>query len=247
MPYKDRSKKNEAHRRWRRKHPEKLRQSKKRYRQSHREQYNAWQREDRRKNPERYRTYDRKNYLKEHPNATKVSLRLPLNFYRVRKAEYKAQWVQIITNFGMNKCSKCGYDKCFEAIDFHHPTGRMSGKDGKKQLGGTILNGKPTPERIERLKKTVPLCANCHRELHVQEKSMGVHNKKESDDLENCQLSISFRAEDKNFFKKIKKRGTGRTYIWERISCPGAEFKRTGWFLNGVTHEKAQSKALRQI
>ena len=32
----------------------------------------------------------------------------------------KEKWMEIIKDKGMDCCFKCGYSKCFAAIDFHH-------------------------------------------------------------------------------------------------------------------------------
>jgi hypothetical protein len=70
------------------------------------------------------------------------------------------QWMNlIIIPQGLNKCSKCGYDKCFHAIDFHH----RDPKEKKFNIG-SMLRTKITPENLEELAKCDPLCANCHRE-----------------------------------------------------------------------------------
>lgn len=58
------------------------------------------------------------------------------------------------------KCSVCGYNKCMEALDFHH-------KDPTKKEHA-ICDGRTRSfekAKIE-LDKCVLLCANCHREVH---------------------------------------------------------------------------------
>ena len=58
------------------------------------------------------------------------------------------------------RCHICGYDKCPSAFDFHHPDPRT--KDF------TISNRTVWSEALEReLRKTVLLCATCHREVHA--------------------------------------------------------------------------------
>ena len=56
------------------------------------------------------------------------------------------------------KCAICGYDRCFAAMDFHHPdiwakdfeiSARMSWKAIEPELARTVL-----------------LCSRCHREVH---------------------------------------------------------------------------------
>lgn len=58
-----------------------------------------------------------------------------------------------------NCCSKCGYNKCMAALEFHHldPFEKES-----KIIGSTSSLQKQRDEA----KKCVLLCANCHREAH---------------------------------------------------------------------------------
>ena len=58
-----------------------------------------------------------------------------------------------------NCCSKCGYDKCIAALEFHHPDPNV--KEGKI-IGSTASLEKQRAEAA----KCVLLCANCHREAH---------------------------------------------------------------------------------
>ena len=61
------------------------------------------------------------------------------------------------------KCQKCGYDKCFGALDFHH-TDPFSKYKSLKALWGRKW------ETIEiEVKKCELICANCHREHHWKE------------------------------------------------------------------------------
>ena len=61
------------------------------------------------------------------------------------------------------KCSKCNYDKCVAALDFHHidPTTK---DDSLKNL----MRGSWKKIKTE-LEKCILLCANCHREHHWSE------------------------------------------------------------------------------
>lgn len=63
------------------------------------------------------------------------------------------------------KCSKCGYDKCYDAFDFHH----VSSDEKSFNLNKF---GRTSWSMLEKeLKKCVLLCANCHREEHANERS----------------------------------------------------------------------------
>lgn len=56
-------------------------------------------------------------------------------------------------------CERCGYDKCIDALEFHHidPTTKET-----KNLGTTAALSK----QKEEADKCILVCANCHREIH---------------------------------------------------------------------------------
>ncbi|OGL40555.1 MAG: hypothetical protein A3C43_01895 [Candidatus Schekmanbacteria bacterium RIFCSPHIGHO2_02_FULL_38_11] len=61
------------------------------------------------------------------------------------------------------RCSRCGYSKCIEALEFHHLD--SDGKDfGISNNGYTRSWSKIKKE----LDKCIVLCANCHREVHLK-------------------------------------------------------------------------------
>ena len=59
------------------------------------------------------------------------------------------------------KCQCCGYDKCTQALEFHHidPTQKDFGLGAKGYTRSWEKNK-------EELDKCVMVCANCHREIH---------------------------------------------------------------------------------
>ncbi len=59
------------------------------------------------------------------------------------------------------KCQNCGYDKCIQALEFHHIN-----PEEKEFSFGTNTNRSWEATR-EELKKCILLCANCHREAHA--------------------------------------------------------------------------------
>ena len=74
---------------------------------------------------------------------------------------------QIIKNWALEykgkKCQQCGYDKCSEALEFHHLNPQekdfnLSDRDVK--LDWDML-------KIE-LDKCILVCSNCHREIHYE-------------------------------------------------------------------------------
>lgn len=58
------------------------------------------------------------------------------------------------------KCSICGYDKCIQALEFHH-------LDTNKDFGiGDNGYTRAWSKVKEELDKCILVCANCHREIH---------------------------------------------------------------------------------
>jgi hypothetical protein len=66
------------------------------------------------------------------------------------------------------KCTLCGFDKHLSAMDLHHMEGA---KEHDISALITRVTLAPTVRNAERLlaeaKKCIPLCANCHRQLHA--------------------------------------------------------------------------------
>jgi hypothetical protein len=60
------------------------------------------------------------------------------------------------------KCKRCGYDRCIEALEFHHTD--PTKKDFNVSQYGYTRSWKRV---VEELGKCIMLCANCHRELHA--------------------------------------------------------------------------------
>ena len=97
---------------------------------------------------------------------------MPRKTHLISYEQNKALWMEIIKAKGMDHCFQCGYNKEFGAIDFHHKD-RVGTWNNRKMRISNLILGYPTPERIEKLNTCIPLCANCHRELHIKEKTIG--------------------------------------------------------------------------
>lgn len=59
------------------------------------------------------------------------------------------------------KCIKCGYDKCYAAFDFHHRNPL------EKEFSWHFMRRKSWDTIKTELDKCDLLCANCHRETHL--------------------------------------------------------------------------------
>ncbi len=60
------------------------------------------------------------------------------------------------------KCLFCGYNKCIQALEFHHINN--SGKDFGISEKGYARSWKKVKKELD---KCILVCANCHRELHA--------------------------------------------------------------------------------
>ncbi len=59
------------------------------------------------------------------------------------------------------KCSKCGYDKCVGALEFHHLD------PSEKEAHWQKMRLWSKSRLLKELDKCILLCANCHREIHM--------------------------------------------------------------------------------
>lgn len=90
-----------------------------------------------------------------------ASIRKRLNQVSHNTAEWRRRVKDKAIEYKGGKCSRCNYDKCKEALEFHHT--EPSHKDfGIAQKGATR-----SWERVKvELDKCILVCANCHREIH---------------------------------------------------------------------------------
>lgn len=95
------------------------------------------------KNPQKYK--DSYDYEKRKPYLIK------------RLRELKIKYVNMLGG----KCSICGYNKCLNALEFHHINPKT--KNYNYHKGFTATSTKKILEAIEK-KEIILLCANCHRE-----------------------------------------------------------------------------------
>ena len=69
------------------------------------------------------------------------------------------------------KCEKCGYNKCLNALHFHHRDATMKLFEITPAIWGKSKVG--DEQIIEEVKKCMLLCANCHAEIHWEENGCG--------------------------------------------------------------------------
>ena len=76
---------------------------------------------------------------------------------------YRKEVKQKLIEYKLKRgCKFCGYNKCPDALEFHH----LDKKD-KKIIGVGRANYRHSWESVlNEIKKCIVLCANCHKELH---------------------------------------------------------------------------------
>ena len=84
--------------------------------------------------------------------------------------EYHILWkkyviTKIKERYG-SSCCICGYNKCFDALDFHHLDSAMKEVNPSK----IIHSSYKLDDIFRELDKCILVCANCHREIHSKEK-----------------------------------------------------------------------------
>ena len=102
----------------------------------------------------RQREYSRRWYLKNTQQVIKQS--------GTRRASAKKAWLDYRSK---QSCSHCGFSHP-AVIDFHHVI-----RHNKRAVNDLILKQNNLKEAIrEAEEKCIPLCANCHRILHFEER-----------------------------------------------------------------------------
>lgn len=79
------------------------------------------------------------------------------------KTRKRNKKIKAVTYKG-GKCSKCGYEKCMKALEFHHLIPEEKGYD----LNHAKID-KPWEILKKELDKCILLCSNCHRELECKQ------------------------------------------------------------------------------
>lgn len=60
------------------------------------------------------------------------------------------------------KCCVCGYNKCSNALEFHH----INPSEKEVPISGLRTSAKSWEDIIKEVEKCILVCANCHREIH---------------------------------------------------------------------------------
>lgn len=94
----------------------------------------------------------------------------PVGYYRFCKTCYNNNRVANIRDNKLKqveymggRCQKCGYDKCMDALEFHHLDPAV-----KEEQPSRLKQVTDEARWKKELDKCILLCSNCHRETHSE-------------------------------------------------------------------------------
>jgi hypothetical protein len=95
-------------------------------------------------------------------------------------------------------CSRCNYSKCIEALEFHHTD--PSQKDFSISHDGHTRSWDKIKYELD---KCILVCANCHREVHFEERNKVQYTLKDAEKIKevnlecvHCKKSFSLRPSE---------------------------------------------------
>ena len=158
-------------------------------------------------------------------------------------------------------CQCCGYNKCNEALEFHH----IDPNEKDFTFGKVTANPKNKLSIVEELKKCILVCANCHREIHndrrvipesfckvdasviLEEKTDtripcvvcgNLHNARNKTCSNSCAGKLRGKIDWDNVDLESKlKSGMNYTSIGDELGCSGAAVSKRAYKLN-IQHLK---------
>lgn len=102
------------------------------------------------KDLEKRKAYDRK-YYREHKEEC------------IQRALKRRQKLKDVVNLRKDQgCHFCGYNKCYASMDMHH----VNPDEKKFDISNGLRDTVKVELLVEELDKCIPICRNCHGELH---------------------------------------------------------------------------------
>ncbi len=75
----------------------------------------------------------------------------------------RAERFRIVTDYKLSRgCQVCGYNKCSQALQFHHVT-----QDNKYRNINNMVRNNSMDRIFNEINKCIIVCANCHAEIHA--------------------------------------------------------------------------------
>lgn len=102
----------------------------------------------------------------------------------VKKRRHKIK--EKLVEYKGGKCQICGYNKCLDALEFHHTDKET------KEFNISSPNFKSFKKLLSESDKCILLCSNCHKEIHskIKKEEKSLYLKEIQDNIkhykENC-------------------------------------------------------------
>lgn len=75
-------------------------------------------------------------------------------------SKYRKNVKEQLIQYKGGKCQICGYNRCTQALDFHH----LDPKEKELKISGGTRCFETLKKEVD---KCILVCANCHREIHA--------------------------------------------------------------------------------
>ena len=100
---------------------------------------------------------DRKDYQKNYQQKWREDNKQDIRVYTNKRARDRKK---LLIAYAGGCCVKCGYNKCYRALHFHHVN--PNEKEYKS------LHGLKLEIALKEIKKCILVCSNCHMEIHEE-------------------------------------------------------------------------------
>lgn len=87
---------------------------------------------------------------------------------KISVTQWRRRTKILLVEYKGGKCSKCGYNKCIDALEFHH----LNPDEKDFSISGIIKSFNKLKSEVD---KCILVCSNCHREIHSVIKNEGDH------------------------------------------------------------------------
>jgi len=102
-------------------------------------------------------------FLKNFFRGCGFALKLGMNYHTKRRKRRREELKSSLIEYKGSCCSICGYDRCINALSFHH----MDPKEKDFTIGEYTRKGYPDITKLyEEIDKCILVCMNCHAEIH---------------------------------------------------------------------------------
>lgn len=128
---------------------------------------------------------------------------------------------QILVEYKGGKCEICGYNKCIQALEFHHID------PNQKDFGiGAKGYTKSIEKNKEEVDKCILVCSNCHREIHDELNKNKIRNEFLNTEYYPLLETKQKKIINKTTVKELIKSGYKQNDIANKIGVSLATLKR---------------------